>query len=84
MSILDEHGLAEYTPQGAFYLLVNIAPSGLSSEAFAAMLLRTRGVAVAPGSGFGERAASHVRVESICLVSRILPRIVRLARLNWR
>ena len=62
VAILDEFGLAEYVPQGAFYVLVNCSASGLGSEAFAAELLRTRGVAVAPGSGFGENAASHVRV----------------------
>lgn len=62
IAILEEYGLKEYSPQGAFYLLVNCSRSGLGSGAFADALLATRGVAVAPGFGFGEKATSHVRV----------------------
>ncbi len=62
VEILRAHGLHRYTPQGAFYILVDIRGSGLPSREFALRLLRERGVAVAPGSAFGERADGYVRV----------------------
>ena len=60
VSLLRDYGIHEYTPQGAFYLLVNCGTA--DSEAFAAELLRRRGVAVAPGVGFGKLSSAHVRV----------------------
>lgn len=51
-----------HTPQGAFYLLVNITQSGLSSTQFSMDLLRTKKVAVAPGEAFGHQARAAVRI----------------------
>jgi aspartate/methionine/tyrosine aminotransferase len=71
--LLRERGLLEYTPAGAFYLLVPVARAagyGLVEEpdepfdalAFAEALITERGIALAPGSAFGSRAARYVRV----------------------
>ncbi|MDH3451649.1 MAG: aminotransferase class I/II-fold pyridoxal phosphate-dependent enzyme [Gammaproteobacteria bacterium] len=62
VQVLREYGLYEYTPRGAFYLLVNIARSRMSSHSFALILLQEQRVAVAPGDCFGEVSAAHVRV----------------------
>jgi aspartate aminotransferase len=67
--LLDAHGLLEYTPSGAFYLLIDVAraaglPDGadFDSLAFAEALLHEKGIAVGPGVAFGERIPRHVRV----------------------
>ena len=53
---------AHYEPNGAFYLLVNIADTGMDSFSFAQALLRETGVATAPGATFGEAADKYVRL----------------------
>jgi aspartate aminotransferase len=67
--LLREHGLLEYVPSGAFYLLINVArAAGLPDDApfdslaFAEDLLRERGIAVGPGVAFGERIPRYIRV----------------------
>jgi aspartate aminotransferase len=62
VELLQEAGLLLSTPTGAFYILANIAPSGLDSRAFALRLLERREVAVAPGSAFGQVADGAVRI----------------------
>jgi aspartate aminotransferase len=70
LDILRAHGLVEYTPQGAFYLLVNVARAAdhsagalpFNSVSFAEALLAERGIAVAPGAAFGATIPSYVRI----------------------
>jgi len=60
--ILRDAELFITEPKGAFYCMADITPSGLGSRDFAFKLLRERGVAVAPGSAFGEVARDAVRI----------------------
>jgi aspartate aminotransferase/aminotransferase len=63
--LLKDLGRYDYTPHGAFYLLVDIAgPGGREGDTrqFAFDLLRERNVVVAPGSVFGAVANHHVRI----------------------
>lgn len=60
--ILKERGFYLYTPQGAFYILIDISASGLGSEEFTLKLLHERKVAVAPGETFGSVSSSFIRV----------------------
>jgi aspartate aminotransferase len=67
--LLEEHGLLEYVPQGAFYLLVPVArAAGLAPDApfdgvaFAERLIAERGIALAPGGAFGGRTAGYARI----------------------
>ena len=62
VDLLREAGLLLNVPEGAFYILADVSPSGLTSHAFAVQLLQERGVAVAPGSAFGRVAAGAVRI----------------------
>ena len=62
VELLQEAGLLLSTPTGAFYILANVAPSGLDSRAFALRLLERREVAVAPGGAFGQVADGAVRI----------------------
>ena len=55
-------GLSARTPEGAFYLFVNIRQTGLSSEDFAMRLLEEARVALSPGSAFGPSGEGYVRI----------------------
>lgn len=59
---LKKHGLYSYTPQGAFYVLIDITSTGLDSNTFADRLLSEQQVALAPGATFGTLANKYVRV----------------------
>jgi aspartate aminotransferase len=52
LSLLRPAGLADYLPEGAFYIMADISPTGMTGDAFAEALLREERVAVAPGAGF--------------------------------
>ncbi len=62
---LKQHDLFLYTPQGAFYVLVDVSQSRMDSRTFAFALLDEMNVAVAPGQAFGATADSYVRL-SLC------------------
>jgi aspartate aminotransferase len=67
--LLRERGLLEYTPAGAFYLLIPVARAAgyganesFDTLAFAEALIAERGIALAPGMAFGSRTARYARV----------------------
>jgi len=55
-------GIVCQRPQGAFYVFPNIRTFGLSSSAMADLLLDKAGVAVLPGSSFGEYGDGYLRL----------------------
>jgi aspartate/methionine/tyrosine aminotransferase len=65
VEVLSKAGLRFATPQGAFYMLVDITGSGLDSDTFARKLLAEARVAVAPGRTFGPRSDGFIRL-SFC------------------
>ncbi len=62
MHILSNLGVATSNPDGAFYLLADVRSAHASSREFALNLLQEDGVAVAPGSAFGQEAEGWVRI----------------------
>ena len=58
---LNEIGLPCHTPKGAFYAFPNITPTGLKSKEFSLQLLKSKRVAVVPGSAFGDSGEGYVR-----------------------
>lgn len=62
IDLLREAHLLCSVPQGAFYAMADISPSGLPSTEFVRRLLHERHVAVAPGSGFGSGGEGAVRI----------------------
>ncbi len=54
--------LSYYKPDGGIYLFPEVMLEEFSSIEFARKLLREWGVAVAPGSGFGEEYARYLRI----------------------
>lgn len=55
-------GLSCLCPQGAFYSFVNISGLGISDEEASAYYLNQAGVAMIPGSAFGEYGRGYLRI----------------------
>ena len=60
--ILNAGGVPFVDPQGAFFLMVDVRPSGLDLWAYALRALRELGVGTVPGSAFGPRGEGFLRV----------------------
>ena len=55
-------GLDCITPGGAFYVFVNIKKTGMTSEAFCEYMLEDAGVAMLPGTSFGQFGEGFIRI----------------------
>ena len=58
----DVPGIRPIPPQAGMFMLLDVRETGMSGQAFANRLLVEAGVAVMPGSSFGEQAAGFVRL----------------------
>ena len=56
------HGLSCITPGGEFYVFINIKKTGMTSESFCDYILEDAGVAILPGTSFGEFGEGFVRI----------------------
>lgn len=72
-------GLHAVTPEGAFYLFVNIRDTGLSSAEFATRLLDEARVALSPGSAFGKAGEGFVRISYATPIENIEKGLGRIA-----
>ncbi|MDR3591351.1 MAG: pyridoxal phosphate-dependent aminotransferase [Negativicutes bacterium] len=80
LDILRRYGLYEYTPNGAFYLMVNVSRLGNDSGEIAKRLLRETKVAVAPGTAFGKSMVQYVRISLAASEEDIREGMERLCR----
>jgi aspartate aminotransferase len=80
VGILQDAELLIAEPAGAFYIMADIAPSGLPSRDFAFALLRERGVSVAPGTAFGSVARDAVRISLASSEADLREGVGRLAQ----
>ncbi len=71
-------GLSCRLPKGAFYAMVNIKKTGLSSVDFAYKLLEKKQVAVVPGITYGQACEGYVRVAYTISEDRIREGIERI------
>ena len=55
-------GVSCLTPNGAFYAFPNIQGTGMNSREFADFMLYEAGVALSPGTVFGEKGEGYVRL----------------------
>jgi aspartate aminotransferase len=70
-------GLRCVAPAGAFYVFPDISGTGMTGTEMAHLLLR-HGVAVTPGTGFGERWDTHVRLSFATSEERIRTGLQRM------
>jgi len=72
-------GLECVNPQGAFYAFPSIKRLNVSSDALALYLLRQAGVAVVPGSAFGEFGAGFLRLAYSNTYENIVEAVERMS-----
>ena len=65
-------GISCRRPDGAIYVFPDIRGTGMSSEEFTSFALQEAGVAVLPGTSFGEYGAGFVRFSCVNNVENIL------------
>ena len=78
---LRKMGIECFEPEGAFYVFPNIKKFGMTSEEFAEKLLFDYGVAVVPGTAFGDCGEGFVRISyaySIKHIDAALDRIEKM------
>ena len=66
-------------PGGAFYAFPNISKTGLSGKKFSDLALEEKGVALVPGSSFGDNASEFVRISFANSLENIKEAINRLS-----
>jgi aminotransferase len=65
-------------PQGAFYAFPNVRAFGISSADLANMLLDEVGVAVLPGTAFGQHGEGYLRVAYATSMDNIEKALARM------
>lgn len=75
---LNKMGLTCFEPLGAFYVFPCIKSTGLSSEDFCLKLIKSKHVAVVPGTAFGDSGEGFVRVSYSYSINHILEALKRI------
>lgn len=73
-------GFSCLPPKGAFYAWPNITGTGLSSQELADKLLEEAGVAVLPGTSFGENGQGYLRFSYPTTVEKIQRAVERIKK----
>jgi aminotransferase len=81
---LNAIGLTCFEPRGAFYAFPSVGVTGLTSKEFAEKLLREEGVAVVPGSAFGESGEGYIRCCYATALEDIREALERMGRFVQR
>jgi aspartate aminotransferase len=75
---LDAAGVPYVRPGGTFYLMVDVSAAPDGRDGFARRLLLEHGVAVVPGSAFGDGGAGMVRVSLAAADEKVVEGLTRL------
>ena len=75
---LKSIGLDCFDPEGAFYVFPNISGFGMDSEKFCERLLYENGVAIVPGTAFGECGEGFARISYAYSVEHIAKALDRI------
>lgn len=76
---LNRIGLPCHMPQGAFYVFPSIKKTGMSSMEFAQGLLKSKKVALVPGSAFGKSCEDHIRISYASSYDNLKEAVSRMA-----
>ena len=68
-----------FNPGGAFYAFPNISNTGLSGIEFSKLALEKKGVALVPGTSFGDKAEMFVRISFANSLEKISEAIKRIS-----
>ena len=72
-----------FNPGGAFYAFPNISKTGLSGREFSDIALEKKGVALVPGTSFGNKAKMYVRISFANSLENIQEAIKRISTI-WK
>ena len=72
-------GIECFKPEGAFYVFANVGGFGMTSEEFCTKLLYEAGVAIVPGTAFGECGEGFARVSYAYSVNHISTAIEKIS-----
>ncbi|MBR3715261.1 MAG: aminotransferase class I/II-fold pyridoxal phosphate-dependent enzyme [Clostridia bacterium] len=72
-------GIECFKPEGAFYVFANVGDFGMTSEEFCTKLLYEAGVAIVPGTAFGECGEGFARVSYAYSVNHISTAIGKIS-----
>lgn len=75
---LTKMGLECFEPEGAFYIYPNIGNFGMTSEQFCEKLLYDYGVAIVPGTAFGEVGEGFARISYAYSIKHIATALERM------
>lgn len=73
-------GISCKTPEGAFYIFVNVKSIGLPSAQIADYLLDHAHVAAVPGSAFGSEGEGYIRLSYACSYEKIVEAMGRMEK----
>jgi aminotransferase len=79
LAALDDLGFTYGHPGGAFYVYTNVSHTGRGAGAFCEALLREARVLVFPGTLFGDKGDTHIRISLLQPVGRIREAFARIA-----
>lgn len=79
-ALLSQQAATFYAPRGAFYLMVDVRTDTSDDMAFCKSLLQQEGVALAPGSTFGDVSRGWVRVSLAASEANIRAGIGKVAQ----
>ena len=71
-------GIACRKPQGAFYVFPNIKGTGMTSGELADLILEKAGVALLPGSSFGQFGEGYLRLSYAASIPTIEKGLARI------
>tara|TARA_B100000579_G_C22781706_1_gene829670 strand:+ start:101 stop:1258 length:1158 start_codon:yes stop_codon:yes gene_type:complete len=73
------NNLSCFKPGGAFYAFPNVAKTGMSGKKFADIALSQKGVALVPGTSFGDSANDFIRISFANSIENIEKAIYRIS-----
>tara|TARA_A100001011_G_scaffold399323_2_gene507442 strand:+ start:11 stop:1168 length:1158 start_codon:yes stop_codon:yes gene_type:complete len=68
-----------FNPGGAFYAFPNVSKTGLNGKEYADLALKEKGVALVPGTSFGDKANNYIRVSFANSLEKIEEAIKRIS-----
>ena len=68
-----------FNPGGAFYAFPNISKTGLTGKEFSDLALEKKGVALVPGTSFGDKAENFIRISFANSLEKIEEAIKRIS-----
>jgi len=74
-----------FKPGGAFYAFPNVSKTNLSGNEFSELALNKKGVAIVPGTSFGDSPKNFIRISYANSIENIREAIKRISEIKvWK